>query len=64
MVRMAAMTTRPIRAMGRGTRLLAEIKDRGSEITAAKLYSITSNTKAVISGLTEDMTIYWIVQAD
>ena len=34
------------------------------DISAAKLYSITSNTKAVISGLTEDVTIYWIVQAD
>ena len=34
------------------------------DISAAKLYSITSNTKAVVSGLTEDVTIYWIVQAD
>ncbi len=34
------------------------------DISATKLYSITSNTKAVISGLTEDVTIYWIVQAD
>ena len=31
---MAAMITLPIRAMGRGTRLLAEMKDRGREITA------------------------------
>ena len=34
MVRMAAITMRPIRASGLGTRLLAEMKDRGSEITA------------------------------
>ena len=34
------------------------------DISATKLYSITSNTKAVISGLAEDVTIYWIVQAD
>lgn len=34
------------------------------DISAAKLYSITSNTKAVVNGLDEDITIYWIVQAD
>ena len=34
------------------------------DISATKLYSITSNTKAVVNGLTEDVTIYWIVQAD
>ena len=34
------------------------------DISAAKLYSITSNTKAVVNGLDEDVTIYWIVQAD
>lgn len=34
------------------------------DISAAKLYSITSNTKAVVNNLTEDVTIYWIVQAD
>ena len=34
------------------------------DISAAKLYSITSNTKAVVNALTEDVTIYWIVQAD
>lgn len=34
------------------------------DISAAKLYSVTSNTKAVISGLDQDVTIYWIVQAD
>ena len=34
------------------------------DISATKLYSITSNTKAVLSGLAEDVTIYWIVQAD
>ena len=33
------------------------------DISSSKLYSITSNTKAVVSGLTEDVTIYWIVQA-
>ena len=33
------------------------------DIPAAKLYSVTSSTKAVLSGLTDDVTIYWIVQA-
>ena len=33
------------------------------DISAAKLYSVTSSTKAVLSGLTDDVTIYWIVQA-
>ena len=34
MVRMAAMSTRPMNATPRGTRLLADRNDRGSEITA------------------------------
>lgn len=34
------------------------------DISASKLYSITSNTKAVVSALDKDVTIYWIVQAD
>ena len=34
------------------------------DISASKLYSITSNTKAVAAALEEDVTIYWIVQAD
>ena len=34
MVRMAAMSTRPTSATPRGTRLLADRNDRGSEITA------------------------------
>lgn len=33
------------------------------DISASKLYSITSNTKVVANGLTEDVTIYWIVQS-
>lgn len=33
------------------------------DMSAAKLYSVTSSTKAVLSGLTDDVTIYWIVQA-
>lgn len=33
------------------------------DISAAKLYSVTSSTKAVLSGLTDDVTIYWIVQS-
>jgi len=33
------------------------------DISAAKLYSITSNTKAVVNALTEDVTIYWVVQS-
>lgn len=33
------------------------------DISAAKLYSITSNTKAVVNALKEDVTIYWIVQS-
>ena len=34
------------------------------DISSAKLYSITSNTKAVVNALKKDVTIYWIVQAD
>lgn len=34
------------------------------DISAAKLYSITSNTKVVVNSLEEDVTIYWIVQSD
>ena len=33
------------------------------DISAAKLYSVTSNTKSVLSGLTDDVTVYWIVQS-
>ena len=33
------------------------------DISASKLYSVTSNTKSVVNALTEDVTIYWIVQA-
>lgn len=34
------------------------------DISQAKLYSITSNTKVVVNALEQDVTIYWIVQAD
>ena len=34
------------------------------DISASQLYSVTSNTKAVVNALTRDVTIYWIVQAD
>ncbi|MDO4960999.1 MAG: GldG family protein [Eubacteriales bacterium] len=34
------------------------------DISSARLYSISENTKDVISGLQDDVTIYWIVQAD
>ncbi|MDO5546753.1 MAG: GldG family protein [Eubacteriales bacterium] len=34
------------------------------DISSSKLYSITSNTKAVVNNLTQDVTIYWVVQAD
>lgn len=34
------------------------------DISSSKLYSITSNTKVVVNSLEEDVTIYWIVQAD
>ncbi len=33
------------------------------DISSAKLYSITSNTKVVVNALEQDVTIYWIVQA-
>ena len=33
------------------------------DISAAQLYSVTSNTKAVVNALEEDVTIYWIVQS-
>lgn len=34
------------------------------DISASKLYSITSNTKAVVNNLEQDVTIYWIVQSE
>lgn len=34
------------------------------DMSATKLYSITSNTKAVVNALKKDVKIYWIVQAD
>ncbi len=34
------------------------------DISSAKLYSVTSNTKAVVNALNKDVTVYWIVQAD
>lgn len=34
------------------------------DISSAKLYSITSNTKVVVNALTKDVKIYWVVQAD
>ena len=33
------------------------------DISATKLYSITSNTKVVVNSLDQDVTIYWIVQS-
>ena len=33
------------------------------DISASKLYSITSNTKVVVNALDKDVTIYWIVQS-
>lgn len=34
------------------------------DISSSKLYSITSNTKAVVNNLRQDVRIYWVVQAD
>lgn len=34
------------------------------DISSTKLYSITSNTKAVVNALEKDVTIYWIVQSE
>jgi len=34
------------------------------DISSSKLYSVTSNTKVVVNNLKQDVTIYWIVQAD
>lgn len=33
------------------------------DISASKLYSITSNTKVVVNALERDVTIYWVVQS-
>lgn len=33
------------------------------DISSAKLYSITSNTKVIVNSLKDDVTIYWIVQS-
>jgi len=34
------------------------------DISSTKLYSITSSTKVTVNNLSDDVTIYWIVQAD
>lgn len=34
------------------------------DISSGKLYSVTSNTKVVVNSLQQDVTIYWVVQAD
>lgn len=34
------------------------------DISAQKLYSVTSNTKAIVYNLHQNVTIYWIVQAE
>lgn len=34
------------------------------DISSTKLYSITSSTKVVVNALEQDVTIYWVVQAD
>lgn len=34
------------------------------DISASKLYSITSSTKSVVNALENDVTIYWLVQSD
>jgi len=34
------------------------------DISATKLYSITSNTKVIVNNLQKDVTIYWLVQAE
>ena len=34
------------------------------DLSASKLYSITSSTKVVVNALEEDVTIYWIVQSE
>ena len=33
------------------------------DISASKLYSITGNTRVVVSALDQDVTIYWVVQS-
>ena len=33
------------------------------DISSTKLYSITSNTKAVVNALEQDITVYWVVQS-
>ncbi len=33
------------------------------DISSSQLYSITSNTKAVVNNLKQDITIYWVVQS-
>lgn len=33
------------------------------DISSSKLYSVTSNTKAVVNALEQDVTVYWIVQS-
>ena len=32
------------------------------DMSSTKLYSITSNTKAVVNSLKKDIKIYWVVQ--
>ena len=35
-----------------------------TDMSSSQLYSITNNTKVVVNNLDQDVTIYWIVQAD
>lgn len=33
------------------------------DMSATKLYSVTSNTKVVVNALEENVTLYWVVQS-
>ena len=43
---------------------LLPISSTKLDISADQLYSVTSNTKAVLNALQQDVTIYWMVQSD
>ena len=63
----SAVITAIVLAILIAVNVLVSVLPSGSteyDISSSQLYSVTSNTKSVVNALTEDVTIYWIVQAD
>ena len=63
----SAVITAIVLAILIAVNVLVSVLPSGSteyDISSSQLYSVASNTKSVVNALTEDVTIYWIVQAD